>query len=60
MQNPATCFCENGRCAGTIVNNSVIAQDEIIEFTKGIQTKTLPTKSTPVNSKIFKKNSYQN
>ena len=36
--NPATCSCENGKYEGSIIDDSVITSDEIIE-----ETKTVPT-----------------
>ena len=36
--NPATCSCENGKYLASIIDNSVIMCDEIIE-----ETKTIPT-----------------
>ena len=39
--NPATCSSENSY-AGSVVDNSVITSDEIIEKTKSILTKTVP------------------
>ena len=41
--NPATCSCENGKHLASITNDSVITCDEIIEETKTIPTKTVPT-----------------
>ena len=36
--NPATCSCENGKYLSSVIDNSVIMCDEIIE-----ETKTVPT-----------------
>ena len=36
--NPATCSCKNGEYLASIIDNSVITCDEIIE-----ETKTIPT-----------------
>ena len=47
--NPATCSCENDTYAGSIIDESVIMYDEIIETTKSILTKTVPAKSIPTN-----------
>ena len=41
--DPATCSCENDRHAGSIIEDSVIMCNEIIETTKPILTKTVPT-----------------
>ena len=38
--NPSTCTCENGRYTRSIIDDSVITCDEIIE-----ETNTVPTKS---------------
>ena len=38
--NPASCICENGRYARSIIDESVITCDKIIE-----QTKTHPTRT---------------
>ena len=42
--NPATCSCENGRYAGSIIDDSVITCDEIMETAKGILTKNCSNK----------------
>ena len=42
MWNPVTCSCENGKCIGSVIDDSVIMCDEIIEETKNILTKTVP------------------
>ena len=34
--NPTTCTCENGKYLGSIIGDSVIACDEIIEAAKSI------------------------
>ena len=50
--NPSTCSCENGKCLASIMDDSVITCDEIIE-----ETKTVPTnfneKKQPVKHRIF-------
>ena len=46
MWNSAKCLCENGKYLASIIDNSVIC-DKIMETSKGILTKTVPTKSTP-------------
>ena len=38
--NPATCSCDNGKYVGSIIDDSLIMCDEIIE-----ETKTVPTNS---------------
>ena len=47
--NPATCCCENCRYAESIIDDLVIAYDEIIETIKSILTKIIITKSIPIN-----------
>ena len=43
-RNPATCNCENSKYVESIIDNSVIKCDEIIETTKRtVLTKTVPT-----------------
>ena len=49
--NPTTCSCENDRCAGSIVDDSVTMCNEITETAKGVLTKAVPTKSIPTNFK---------
>ena len=48
--NPATCSCENGKYLASIINDSVITCDEVIE-------ETVPTNSNekrqPVNTKFL-------
>ena len=46
--NPATCTCENDKYSGSIIDNSVITCDRIIEATK-----TVPTKSTSTDIYIL-------
>ena len=38
IQNPVTCSCENGKYLASIIDDSVITCDEIIE-----ETNTVPT-----------------
>ena len=47
--NPATCVCKNSKYLGSIIHNLVIRCDEVIELTKSISTKTVPTKNTSTN-----------
>ena len=42
--NPSTCTCENGKYLKSIIDDSVITCDEIIEAKK-----TVPTKSASTN-----------
>ena len=49
MWNPVTCSCENGKCIGSVIDDSVIMCDGIIEETKNILTKTVLTKTVPRN-----------
>ena len=53
--NPPTGSCQNDRYVGSIIDNSVIVCDEIIEETKTVLTKTSPTKTvqTKCNSTHF-------
>ena len=51
--NPATCSCENGKYLATIIDDSVITCDEIIE-----ETKTVPTNFNEKNITCKTKNSY--
>ena len=39
--NPITCSCKNGKYSGSIIGDSVIMHDGIIEATKTIATKLL-------------------
>ena len=48
--NSATFSCRIGRYAGSIIDNSMITCDEVIETTKSILRQTSPTKS---HSKYF-------
>ena len=43
--NPATCSWENGKYIGSIIVDSVITCDEIIEETKTVPTKSISTKT---------------
>ena len=43
--NPSTCTCENGKYSGSIISDSIITLDEIIEATKTIPTKTFEIKN---------------
>ena len=54
VQNPVACTCKNGKYLGSIIDDSVITCDEIIDavaksyvkVTKFVLAKTVPTKST--------------
>ena len=46
--NPATCPCENGNYLGSIIDDSLITCDEIIDMTKST-SKTVSTKRTLTN-----------
>ena len=39
----ATCSCKNGKCLASIIDNSLIRCDEIIETTKTVPTKSIST-----------------
>ena len=45
--NPATCSCEDSKYVGSIINDSVITYDEVIEETKTVATKI----RFPINQK---------
>ena len=51
--NPATNSCKNGKYVRGITDNSVITCDEIINRTKSILTKTVPTKDNLENSVCY-------
>ena len=44
--NYSTCTRENGRHAGSIIDDSAITHDEFTEETKTVPTKTFSAKST--------------
>ena len=50
--NPATCSCENGKHLASIIDDSMITCDEIVEETKIAQT-NFNKKKQPVKHKIF-------
>ena len=43
--NPATCSCKNGKFIGSIIGDSVVLWDEIIDTTKTVPTKSTLTKA---------------
>ena len=45
----STCTCENGKYLRSIIDNSAIACDEIIEVTEAFSTKIVPTKNNSIN-----------
>ena len=47
--NPATCNCKNGKYVRHIIDGSVTTYDEITK-----ETKTISTKTTPVESNLTK------
>ena len=49
IANPITCCCKNGKYLTSIIDDSVIRCDQIIEITKAIPTKTTSTKTVPIN-----------
>ena len=51
--NPATCSCENGKYLESIIANSVISCDEIMEETKRTLTETVPTKTILLKSSFY-------
>ena len=48
--NLATCSCENGKYIGSLIDDSVIKCDEIIEEMKTFPTNRISTKTVPTNS----------
>ena len=53
--NPATCSCENGKYVGSIIDDSVIMHDEIINMTKTVPSKITSTKTVQTNFNNNKK-----
>ena len=51
--NPATYTCKNGKYLGSIIDDSVVACDEIIEAIKAVPTKTVTTKVASTNFYIL-------
>ena len=51
--NPATCSCENDKYAGSIIDDSVVICNEIIDTTKIVPTKSTSTKCTSTNFYIL-------
>ena len=51
--NTAIHTCEDSKYLGSITDDSVIIYDEIIEATKTVPTKVIPTKSTLYRVKDF-------
>ena len=54
-QNPARCSCKNGKYLASIIDDSVIMCDEIIEETKIVSTKTVSANGIKLicTTKIF-------
>ena len=52
--NPAACSCENVKCVESMIDDSWITRDEVINTTKTVPTKTVPTnfKEKKVTCKI--------
>ena len=48
--NPTACTCKNDKYAGSIIGDSVVICNEIIEETKSTSTETIPTRSTSTKS----------
>ena len=44
--NPSTGTCENGKYLGSIIDDSVITYDKIVEVTKIVPSKATPKKVT--------------
>ena len=53
--NPATCSCscENGKYVGSIIDDSVITSDKIIDMTKITSTKNVLAKRASTNFYIL-------
>ena len=49
--NLSTCTCKNDKYLGSMIVDSVVICDEVIELTKAVPTKTFPTKA--INTKTF-------
>ena len=47
--NRDRCICQNGTYLGSIIDDSVITFNEIMEETKTVQTKTVSAKNTSTN-----------
>ena len=56
--NPATCSCKNGKYLASIIDNSVITCNEVINTTKTFATKTIPTDSKEKKVNCKTKNVY--
>ena len=52
ISNPATCSCYNDKYVASIIDNSVITCDEIIEETKTVP-RNFNEQKQPVKRKIF-------
>lgn len=55
ISNPSTWTCENVKYLGSIINDSVITCNKIIEASKSVRTittliKTTPTKTVPIKT----------
>ena len=55
--NPATCSCENGKYLASIIDDSVVSCDEIIDTTKSILAKTVSMKTVTTKTIPIKSNS---
>ena len=51
--NPVACNSENGKYARSIIGDSVVISDEIIDATNSTSTKTVPAKCTLTNFHIL-------
>ena len=47
---PTKCSCKNCNYLGSIIDDSVITCDEIVETAKAVPIKTVPTKTVPTKS----------
>ena len=51
--NPGSCSCENGENLGSIIDDSVVRCNEMMNVTKSVLPKTVQTKSTSTNFYIL-------
>ena len=54
--NPPTCTSENTKYSGSIIDDSVITRDEVLEETKTISIKSTLIKSAPIKTISAKSN----
>ena len=49
ISNPSTCTCENGKYVQSIIDDSVITQDDIMEATKTVPIKFISRNTITTN-----------